>query len=215
MSVDDIADEIVRDLTEGIAGTGVRAGIIGEIGIDKDVSPAEIKNLRAACRASRRTRVPLSVHTIGVSPSDTRIRVLDIVEEEGADVRHTVIDHVSIRPIDFDIQLEIARRGAFLGYDSVSSDFNWGHRGSGLCDHEIAEIVKRMIDAGFINQVLLSMDLHMKIMLKAYGGGGYGYLLREFLPRLRDQGVTEDQITHILVDNPRRYFSSRYRNAQE
>ena len=53
----------------------------------------------------------------------------------------------------------------------------------------------------------------MKIMLKAYGGGGFGYLLREFLPRLREQGVTEDQITTILVENPRRLFSSRYRDA--
>jgi phosphotriesterase-related protein len=213
MSVDDIADEVVRDLTEGIPGTGVRAGIIGEIGIDKDVSPAEIKNLRAACRASNRTRVPLSVHTIGVSPRDTRLRVLDIVEEEGADIRHTVIGHVTLRPNHFDIELEIARRGAFLGYDTVSSDFNWGHRGSGLCDHEIAEHVKRLIDAGFVDHILLSMDLHMKVMLKAYGGGGFGYLLREFLPLLREQGVTEQQISTMMVDNPRRCFASRYPSA--
>ena len=120
---------------------------------------------------------------------------------------------MTIRPIDFDDQLEIARRGAFLGYDTISSDFNWGVRGIGLCDSEIATDVKRLIDAGFINNVLLSMDLHMKIMLKAYGGGGFGYLLREFLPRLREQGVTEDQINTILVENPRRLFSSRYRDA--
>jgi phosphotriesterase-related protein len=213
MSADDIADEVVGDLTEGIPGTGVRAGIIGEIGIDKDFSAAEEKNLRASCRASSRTRVPLSIHTLGVSPAGTRQRILDIVEEEGADIRHTIIDHVTIRPIDFDDQLEIARRGAFLGYDTISSDFNWGVRGIGLCDSEIATDVKRLIDAGFINNVLLSMDLHMKIMLKAYGGGGFGYLLREFLPRLREQGVTEDQINTILVENPRRLFSSRYRDA--
>ncbi len=108
--------------------------------------------------------------------------------------------------------MEIARRGAFLGYDTVSSDFNWGFRGSGQCDHEIAADIRRMIDAGFIDHVLVSMDVHLKIMLTAYGGGGYGYLLRTFLPLLREQGVTEEQIGTILVDNPRRYFSSRYRN---
>jgi phosphotriesterase-related protein len=213
MSADDIADDVVRDLTEGVPGTGVRAGVIGEIGIDKDFSAAEEKNLRGACRASRRTHVPLGIHTIGVSAPGTRQRVLDIVEEEGADIRHTMIDHVTLRPTNFDDQTEIARRGAFLGYDTVSSDFNWGHRGSGLCDHEIAAGIRRIIDAGFINHVLLSMDLHMKIMLTAYGGGGYGYLLRTFLPRLREQGISEEQIATMLVENPRRYFSSRYRNA--
>ena len=178
MSADDIADEVVRDLVDGIPGTDVRAGIIGEIGIDRDFTDEEEKNLRGACRASRRTRVPLSVHTLGVSPPGTRRRVLDIVEEEGADIRHTIIGHVTIRPIDFDMQLEIAARGAFLGYDTISSDFNWGFRGSGLCDHEIADDIRRLIDEGFIGNILLSMDVHLKIMLTAYGGGGYGYLLR-------------------------------------
>ncbi len=214
MSADDIADEVVRDLTEGVPGTGVRAGSIGEIGIDMDFTPEEEKNLRGACRASARTRVPLTIHTSGgtVKVHDYRRRIMDIVEEEGADIRHTIIEHVILRPSNFDAQLEIAARGAFLGYDGISCDFNWGMRGSGPCDHEIAADVKRLIDAGFINHVLLSQDVHLKIMLTAYGGGGYAHILRTFLPRLREQGITDEQIATILVDNPRRYFSSRYRD---
>ena len=215
MSADAIADEVVRDLTDGIPGTGVRSGIIGEIGIDTAVSDAEIRNLRGACRAARRTGVPLSVHTNGMAPPETRLRILDIAEEEGADIRHTLIDHVSLRPGYLDIHLEVARRGAFLGYDTISSDFNWGTRGSGKCDHEIAAEIRSVIDAGYLDRVLLSMDVHMKVMLTAYGGGGYGYVLREFLPRLREVGITEDQITTMLVDNPRCLFSSRYRDARD
>ena len=213
MSIDDIADEIARDLTEGIPGTGVRAGIIGEIGMDWDFTAEEQRNLQASSRASRRMRVPLSIHTAGVSGPDARRRVLDIVEEEGADLRHTIIDHVSLRPAYPEVELEIARRGAFLGYDTISSDFNWGVRGSGLCDHEIAANIRRVIDAGFVNHILVSMDVHMKVMLTAYGGGGYGYLLRNFLPILRGYGVTEEQIDTILVENPRRFFSSQYQHA--
>ena len=211
MSIDDIADEIVRDLVEGVPGTGIRAGSIGEIGIDVDFTPAEEKNLRAACRASARTQVPLTIHTPGGSAKshDYRRRILDIVEEEGADVRHTILEHVYIRPADFDSQLEFAARGAFLGYDGVSCNFEWGFRGSGPCDHELAADVKRLIDAGFLHQVLLSHDVHQKIMLTAYGGTGYGHILRHFVPRLREYGVTDEQIRTLLVDNPRRYFSSR------
>lgn len=213
MSADDIADDVVRDVIEGIPGTGVRAGVIGEIGVDNDFTAEEAKNLRGASRASRRTGVPLSIHTSGASAPGTRRRILDIVEEEGADIRHTMIDHVSLRPSDFETHLEVARRGAFLGYDTIGSDYNWGSRGSGRCDHEIAAEIRRMIDAGFVDQILVSSDVHMKVMLTAYGGGGYGYILRTFLPTLREQGVTEEQIATILVRNPRRYFSSTHRDA--
>jgi len=211
MSIDDIADEIVRDLVEGVPGTGIRAGSIGEVGIDVDFTPAEEKGLRAACRASARTQVPLTIHTPGGSAKshEYRRRILDIVEEEGADVRHTILEHVYIRPADFGSQLEFAARGAFLGYDGVSCNFEWGFRGSGPCDHELAADIKRLIDAGFLHHILLSHDVHQKIMLTAYGGTGYGHILRHFLPRLREYGVADEQIRVMLVDNPRRYFSSR------
>jgi phosphotriesterase-related protein len=214
MSADDIAAEVIRDLVDGIPGTGVRAGSIGEIGIDMEFTAEEEKNLRGACRASARTQVPLTIHTSGGNPNvhDFRRRICDIVEEEGADLRHTIIEHVILRPNNLDSQIEIASRGAFLGYDGISCDFNWGFRGSGPCDHEIAADVKRLIDAGFLNNILFSQDVHMKIMLKAYGGGGYGYILREFLPRLRELGITDEQIGTILIENPRRYFSSKYRD---
>ena len=215
MSVDDIADEIVRDVTEGVPGTGVRAGSLGELGIDVGFSEQEERALRAACRASARTQVPLTIHSPGGSAKihEYRRRIMDIVEEEGADLRHTIMEHLYIRPADFDSQLEIAARGAFLGYDGISCEFDWGFRGSGPCDHELAADVKRLIDAGFINQILLSHDLHLKIMLTAYGGTGYSHILRYFVPRLRERGVSDEQINTILVDNPRRYFSSRFRNT--
>lgn len=214
MSADDIADEIVRDVTEGIPGTGVRAGIIGEIGIDIDFSAEEEKNLRGASRASARTQVPLSIHSPGGSDrSNDRWRILDIVEEEGADVRHTIIDHVTIRPRDLDSQLQIADRGAFLGYDGISADFDWGLRGSGPSDHELAADIKRVIDAGFIRNILLSHDVHLKVMLTAYGGLGYGHILRSFGQRLRGQGITDEQLETILVGNPRRLFSSHAQTA--
>jgi phosphotriesterase-related protein len=134
--------------------------------------------------------------------------VVDILREEGASLRHTIMGHMSLRPFDLDFQQEIASLGVYLGYDTISTDFNWGHRGSGLCDHEIADNIRVLIANGFLEHVVLSMDIHMKIMMTAYGGGGYAYLLREFLPRLREREITEQQIQTMLVDNPRRVFSA-------
>ncbi len=216
MSADDIADEIVRDLTEGVPGNGVRAGIIGEIGIDMDFTAEEEKSLRGAARAARRTQVPLTIHVPGGSMRfhDYRARIMDIVEEEGASLEHTIIDHVQLHPKSIESQLAIAERGAFLGYDSISCSFHWGMRGRGPSDDESAADIKRLIDAGYLSHILLSHDVHLKIMLTKYGGWGYAYILKHFVKRLREYGVTDEQITTMLVDNPKRLFSSRYRRGQ-
>ncbi len=178
-----------------------------------DFTAQEEKSLRAAARIEPDPG-PADCHTSGGwdKSHEYRRRILDIAEEEGADIRHTIVEHVYIRPSNFDSQLELAARGAFLGYDGVSCDFNWGFRGSGPCDHELAADIKRLIDAGFLTQLLMSHDVHLKVMLTAYGGTGYAHILRHFVPRLREAGVRDDQIRTMLVDNPRRYFSSRYRN---
>jgi phosphotriesterase-related protein len=213
MSADDIADEIVRDLVDGVRDTGVRAGIIGEVGIDLDFSAAEERSLRGACRASARTQVPLVAHTPGGSSRshDYRRRLLDIVEEEGADIRHTVVAHVTIDPRDLDAQMETAARGAFLGYDGISCGFDWGARGIGPCDRELAEDIRRLVDAGFVDHILLSQDVHMKIMLTRWGGLGYAHVLDGFGKRLLAAGVPAGQARTMLEDNPRRLFSARHR----
>jgi phosphotriesterase-related protein len=216
MSADDIADEIVHDLTEGVPGSGVRAGIIGEIGIDMDFTAEEEKSLRGAARAARRTQAPLTIHPPGGSMlmHEYRTRIMDIVEEEGASLEHTIIDHVQIHPKSIEGQMAIAERGAFLGYDGISCGFNWGIRGRGPTDEEGAADIKLMIDAGYLHHILLSHDVHLKIMLTKYGGWGYAYILKHFVKRLREYGVTDQQITTMLVENPKRLFSSRYRRGE-
>ncbi len=93
LSADDIADEIVAEATDGVDGTGVRIGLIGEIGVSSDFTPDEEKSLRGAARAQARTGLPLMVHL----PGWFRLghEVLDIVEEDGADLRHTVLCHMN------------------------------------------------------------------------------------------------------------------------
>jgi phosphotriesterase-related protein len=218
MSADDIADEIeiVRDLTEGVPGTGVQAGIIGEIGIDMDFTAEEEKSLRGAAKAAGRTQVPMSIHVPGGSTRshEYRARIMDIVEEEGASLEHTIMDHVQIHPKSIESQVAIAERGAFLGYDGISCGFDWGVRGIGPGDEESAADIKHLIDAGYLHHILLSHDVHLKIMLTPYGGWGYAYILRRFVHRLRAHGVTDQEITTMLVENPKRLFSSRYRRGK-
>ena len=80
-------------------------------------------------------------------------------------------------------------------------------------DEESAADIKHLIDAGYLHHILLSHDVHLKIMLTAYGGWGYAYILSQFVKRLRAHGVTDQDITTMLVENPKRLFSSRYQRG--
>ena len=210
MTRHDIADEIEREASDGIADSGVRIGIIGEIGISKDFTPAEEKSLRGAALGQVRTGLPLSVHL----PGWERLahRVLDVVAEEGGDLHHTVLCHMNPSGRDQDYQTSLAARGAFLEYDMVGMDYYYADQDAQCpSDEDNARAVKNLLDAGFGHSVLLSQDVFLKMMLTHYGGWGYAYVLRHFVPRLLRHGVSAGQIEMLLVDNPRGVFSGPHR----
>ncbi len=210
MSKQDIAEEIAREATEGVGNTDARIGIIGEIGISKDFTPAEEKSLRGAALAQTKTGLPLSIHL----PGWERLahRVLDIVADEGGDLRHTVLCHMNPSGTDIEYQTSLAARGAFIEYDMIGMDYYYADQNAqSPCDEQNAAAVKRLIDAGFAHSVLLSQDVFLKMMLTHYGGFGYAYVLRHFVPRLRRHGVSNTQIEALLVDNPRSVFSAAHR----
>ena len=205
MGVDDIADEITRDATEGVDGSGVRAGIIGEIGVSADFSATERKSLRGAARAQRRTGLPLGVHMPGwLRKAD---EVLDIVAEEGADLNHTVLCHMNPSGADFDYQAGIAERGAFVQYDMVGMDFYYADQDAqSPGDEENAINIARLVKNGYGRKVLISQDVFLKMMLTCNGGFGYAYILRHFVPRLQRHGLSREQTQMLLVANPRAVF---------
>ncbi|MHC1551455.1 phosphotriesterase family protein [Phyllobacterium sp. K27] len=205
MSVEDIATEIVREAIQGVDGTDVRIGLIGEIGVSSDFTAEEEKSLRGAAQAQVRTGLPLMVHL----PGWFRLghRVLDIVEEEGADLRHTVLCHMNPSHSDFAYQSELAVRGAFLEYDMIGMDYFYADQ-QVQCpsDEEAARAIVRLAHAGHLDRVLLSHDVFLKMMLSHYGGNGYAYVLRHFLPRLQRHGLDKAALDQMMRVNPRSVF---------
>ncbi len=147
LSEDAIADRIVREAHEGVDGSDVRIGLIGEIGVSGDFTPAEQKSLRGAARAARRTGLPLMVHLPGWFRHAHR--VLDMVETEGADLRHTVLCHMNPSFADVEYQIGLARRGAFLEYDMIGMDYWYADQGVQCpSDEENARAIAGLIEAG-------------------------------------------------------------------
>lgn len=195
-STERIADEIVRDLTEGVAGTQIRAGIIGEIGSDKKyISAAEERSFRAAGQAQRRTGVPVTTHA---ARWPVGIDQLDLLEAEGADPHRVIIGHCDMVPIP-EYHLALAQRGVFVEFDTIRGESEYDSQAR-------VDWVLALVRAGHLDQVLISQDICLRSLLHAMGGPGYGFVIDDFLPRLSKAGLTDDEISRITEHNIRRAF---------
>jgi predicted metal-dependent phosphotriesterase family hydrolase len=200
-SVDSLADEIVRDATDGVGETGIRSGIIGEIGTDKPwLSAQEERVHRAAARAARRTGLAITTHAV---QSTVGLDQLTVFEAEGADLSRVVIGHADSNP-SLDYHLAIAERGATVEFDFLGMSFTPLERhGEG----RIVDNLRELLSRGHVERILLSQDVCHDSQLRRYGGNGYTYLADTFLPRLLAAGVSEAEIRTITIDNPRRLLT--------
>ena len=192
-AVDAIAEGLVRDITEGVSGTGVRAGIIGEIGADRGyISAAEERSFRAAARAHARTGLTINTHAARWPVGIAQLRLL---AEEGVDPRRVIVGHTDSVPVP-DYHLALVRQGCYISFDSIGT-------GSPYDTDRAVDYVLDLVKAGFGAQILLSHDVCLRDHLRAAGGPGYAYLLTDFLPRLTAAGLDPEQVRSFVTDNPR------------
>jgi predicted metal-dependent phosphotriesterase family hydrolase len=200
-SVDDLADELVAEAASGVGDSGVRPGIIGEIGTDKPwLSAQEERVHRAAARAARRTGLAITTHAV-LSP--VGLDQLRVFEEEGADPARVVIGHADSYP-HLDHHLSIVERGASVEFDFLGMSFTPAERhGEG----RTVDLLRELLSRGHVARILLSQDVCHDSQLSHYEGNGYTYLARSFLPTLRQAGVSEAEIEAMTVTNPRRLLT--------
>lgn len=215
-SIEALADTIVREITDGIADTGVRAGNIGEIGLsgypNDPFQPAEEKVLRAAARAQRRTGASLTIHpnagTHGLKeqPVDHLDTYLDILEREGADLAKLYVSHMGFFPVETAKRV-LARGVGFVAYDHFGHEEYYEALGPGRAfprDKEEIALVLALLDAGHADRVLIGCEVGWKTCYQAYGGWGYAHVLDHIVPWLKDCGATDGDIRTMTVDNPAR-----------
>ena len=201
-SVEDLSAEIVNDVSLGVGETGVRAGIIGEVGVNGDpITPNEEKSIRASARASLITGAAMTFHEAGLGAE--KHDVLDMVEEEGADLSRVVISHCNSIATELPFMLELLERGVYVEFELVGQSEALGVS----VTKQAAEAVPKLIDAGYGDRVLLAQDVCVKTHLKRYGGPGYSYMQETFIPHLQTLGVTSGDIERIFVENPKRFLT--------
>jgi len=219
LTEDAMVESIVRDISEGADETGIRSGIIGEIGTerfgpDRPMSDGYYMALRAAARAQRSTGAPINIHP-GHSP-DSPMEIVQYLDRHGADVRRVAISHIDRTVFLHEMRVALARTGCYLEYDMFS--FEGWHQTRHVLSEEnpvhvevpndagrVAEMVQ-LIDAGFIEQILISHDHCSKHRLFTWGGPGYAHILENIVPLLLHRGLSRQQVETILVENPRRFL---------
>lgn len=203
----DIADEMTCEIIDGIGATGVRCGIIGEIGAEV-LSDDELKVLRAAAIAQKQTGALVTVHTMYLySGAAGGIRVVDELEKAGADLSRVVLCHQDGSGEDLAYQTELLNRGVILEYDLFGFEVAFeasGRAAQWPSDARRIQEVAELLGRGWIRQVLISQDICVKFMTRAYGGWGYAHILDVVRPRLHSAGITDEHITTMMVENPRR-----------
>jgi phosphotriesterase-related protein len=206
-TVDDLAAELVRELRDGVGETGVRPGLIGELGTSAVPTDAERRVLRAAAAAQRETGVCVSVH---LHPwSKNGLAVLDLLEGEGVDPRRVVLNHLTTAIDDEQYQLALLERGAFACYDLFGFDHSCLGPGRYVpSDHDAAARVAALAERGHLGQLLVSQDVGVKTRLRAFGGWGYAHLFEHVVPLLRANGLDDATLDVLLVENPRRALAA-------
>jgi len=207
-SEDEIADEIVKDIMLGVGDTGVRAGIIGEIGCSMPLEEGERKVLRASAVAQRRTGAAINVHP---SRSDELLlEIKEILEKSGADLGRVIISHAGHFGYSEETIRELADSGCYIEFDT------FGHPALPIeCfSHEerllempsdvqrIYHIIE-LIKEGYLEQILLSQDCCFKHKYVKYGGFGYAHINEHIIPWMKQRGITDEQIHTMVVDNPK------------
>ncbi len=194
----ELADWMLGELQGEIEGSGVQAGWIKLSAGDAGLTACEAKVLRAAALAGRATNAVIGSHTIR---GEVVRGQLDIIQEMGYDPGRFIWIHTQAEP-DFNLHLEIARRGAWLEYDAIGNS-------DGQADDYYLERIQRLLDAGLGDRLLLSHDRGWYDPALPHGGAPkpYTYISEQFLPQLRARGMDEAIIHQLTQVNPFRAFA--------
>lgn len=207
-SVDDFAAEMIAQVQEGLWGTQVRAGIIGEIGCQNPWTPLERRVMEAALIAQQETGAALTIHP--GRRQDQPQEVMEFIQARGGDPSRTIMDHIDRTIFDDDALFRLADTGVVLEWDlfgqescmyTPNLDVDMPNNAGRL------RAIRKVLDRGHRGQVVIAHDICHRAHMSRWGGWGYAHIHRDVLPLMRRRGFSEGEIHEILVETPRRLLT--------
>lgn len=204
LTEDELAEILYHEIQNGVGNTGIKPGVIGEIGTSKEILPRELKVLHAAASVQRKTGYAVQIHIYPWAPNG--IAAAKLMLQHGVPPEKIVICHSDVEP-DLDYVKQLFGMGVFVEIDNFGKEFQPENAsfaaGKFITDAERIALIANYIQSGYADQLLLTNDICLKCMLKQYGGQGYSHIPDNILPGLYAAGIDPELVkTKIMHDNP-------------
>jgi phosphotriesterase-related protein len=208
LTVDEMTEMMVGEILNGVGPDPIRAGVIGEMGVSRPITPTEERALAASARAQRETGVAINVHfDIGGDSAELN-HAVDILENAGADLNRVVLDHFICRPDEVALCRQLAGRGCYIEFDLYGQE-KWPkiyELTKGTPPEVQVASLRWFISAGLLDRILISQDVGNLVTLSRYGGYGRTHILKNLASMFKHYGITDEHLRTIMVENPKRLF---------
>jgi phosphotriesterase-related protein len=203
-----LVQTVLEEIRFGVGDTGIRPGIIGEIGVRPTIEEWERKSLRVAAKAHCESGLPISIHVQAVPAipgfvnKPNGLAVLDLLEEYGVRLDKVIISHTDAK-INLDYIKAIMDRGAYAEFDHIGEEFYIDSAGFRMdSDLDRVEALAELVGSGYEKRILISQDVCFKTDLVAYGGWGYAHILNNVVPMMIRHNISRESIHTLMVGNP-------------
>jgi phosphotriesterase-related protein len=207
-TTDDFAREMIDAMTIGAWGTDVRAGIIGEIGCQSPWTDLEKRVMEGAIIAQQETGSAINVHP-GRHPDQPQ-EIADFVRARGADPSRVVISHIDRTIFDDTRLFRLADTGVIIEFDLFGQEQSYYPLNLDVDlpnDAERLRWIRRLIDRGHLDQIVISHDICYRSRLTRFGGHGYGHIFENVVPLMRRRGFVDGEIEQITTGTPQRLLT--------
>lgn len=210
MTQEEMAVAMTTEILEGCEGTGIRTGIVGEIGCNWPLFSSEKTAIQASAQVEKEIGCPVTIHPgrNHQSPWD----IIRIYQEAGGHADRLVMSHMDRTICEIPELLEFAKLGCYIDYDLFgieTSNYQLKPDTDMPSDAERLDRIKALVDAGYEDWVTVGQDIHTKHRLMKFGGHGYSHILLHVVPKMRIKGFSEEVITKILENNPQKWLTFR------
>ena len=201
---------MVKEITHGIANSGIKCGLIGEIGTSWPITEAERKSLVAAASAQAETNAPVMIHP--GRNEEAPFEAIRIFLEAGGKAQKCSMAHLDRTLFKVEDLLNFSELGSFLEFDHFGTEISY-YQNNPMTDMpndaQRINLVRALIKEGLTEKILLSHDIHTRHRLLKYGGHGFGHILQNVVPKMLSRGITRDEVDTMICLNPRNWLAMK------
>ena len=212
MTDDHLAQHMIREIKFGDELTGIKPGVIGEIGTSEVVEALEERGLRSAAWANLETGLPIYIHTYPWSRAS--LDAVKILTDEGVKPEQICICHLDVA-FDYEYLMQVFDAGVYAMFDNFGKEYYFPKAdavfsgGPFETDIDRVRMIIRMITESHTDRLMLATDVCLKSLLHSFGGWSYDHIFTNITVMMENEGISPEDIDTILMKNPTRFICSR------